>query len=350
MREFSIDDSNMPVRLGSALRVPSYAYGAWGIPEGMHRDSSDALYESEWRGGSPRQMQYVIDATTSAGLGNYSGMLRNAAAETVSRIVKSSDGRVNILEPGAGVSTETMIGSLYYEGVDLDRLTITMLEPGQLRLEQSTGRITGKFGLRVGTHLHPHVAKDVDARRFVERGSQNIVVCVAQIHHHSYLDTPVRELSYVTAPGGYLVTADWHNSMWENPARVYQFLQGLDWETKDADLEAFRKEFPGSTGMGVHEDSPSLREANHHIRRFWEGWAKIRAEAIAKGEFDPADDILMLEGHRPVLRYVDEMRAAGYVLCGNGRGDEISPVSENPSLLIPNNEILAEIVAVKPME
>ena len=102
---FRIDDSRMPVLLGSALKVPGYAYPAWGIPAGFYRKTSDDLYAVEWEGGSPRQMQYVIDAITRTGLGNFSQMLRNSNAAVVSHLVQQTDGRVSYLEPGAGVST-----------------------------------------------------------------------------------------------------------------------------------------------------------------------------------------------------------------------------------------------------
>src|SRR3989338_2902616 len=89
------NDKSLPVRLGSALKIPSYAYPDWGI-EGSEeelREESDRGYEVEWlgldgRGGSEQQMRYVIDAIKSTGLGNYSQMLRDKAAEIISYLVR----------------------------------------------------------------------------------------------------------------------------------------------------------------------------------------------------------------------------------------------------------------------
>lgn len=347
MREpFRIDDSRMPVRLGSALKVPSYAYPFWGIPLGWYRDRSEELYSVEWEGGSPRQMQYVIDAITRTGLGNYSQMLRDEAAKTVSRIVQTKKGRVNILEPGAGISTEVIYKKLHQDGVDLDRLTVTMIEPAQSRLEETADRIVSDYNLQRGKHLHVHVGKDTDTPKIVAPSSQDIIVCVAQIHHHAYLDTPLTMLYHATAADGFLVTADWHNSLWEHPSRVYDFLRReFEWETKDEDLAAFRHLFPQSTKKHPETSAP-LVEANNHIRHFWKGWAKVRAEAIEAGEFEPEDDILMLEAHRPVRRYRQEMEAAGYELFA----EELMDETPNPQLLIDGNEILTQIIAQKPQE
>ncbi|MBL7160257.1 MAG: hypothetical protein ISS93_00185 [Candidatus Aenigmarchaeota archaeon] len=343
---FRIDDSRMPVLLGSATKIPSYAYPNWGIPPGRYRDKSDDLYSVEWKGGSPRQMQYVIDAVTRAGLGNYSVMLRDAAAESVSDIVKRKKGRVNIFEPGAGVSTEVIYKKLYEEGVDLGRVTFVMVEPSQSRVEGSAAKLESDYGLRRGKHLHVHCGKDTDSPRFAEPCSQDIVVCVAQIHHHSYLDKPLTMLHHVTAPGGYLVIADWHNSMWEHPSRVYVYLKNqFEWETKDRDLAAFVKAFPRAI-REFPETSPTLIEANEQIRQYWkDGWEVIRDEAIFKGEFKPDDDILMLEGHRPVRKYEDEIEAVGYVL-----DDTFYRRTDSRKLLIPRSEILAQLIAKKPKE
>src|SRR3989338_8082551 len=133
LEKYQIDDSRMPVRLGSALRVPSYAYGIWGIkgPELALRRESERGYQVEWLGfdgkGSPQQMRYVVEAITATGLGNYSQMLRDKGAEIVSFLVKEflKGKKVRYLETGAGVSTETVIRKLSQDGLDLERVFFT---------------------------------------------------------------------------------------------------------------------------------------------------------------------------------------------------------------------------------
>jgi len=85
MQLFSLDDSRMPLRLGSALRVPSYAYPKWGIPYGSYREESDACYMSEWAGGTKSQVECVRAALAEAGMLDYTNMLRQAAAHTCQR-------------------------------------------------------------------------------------------------------------------------------------------------------------------------------------------------------------------------------------------------------------------------
>ena len=48
LQRFEIDSSRMPLRLGSALRVPSYAYHSWDIPIAVdYTKERDRQYEME---------------------------------------------------------------------------------------------------------------------------------------------------------------------------------------------------------------------------------------------------------------------------------------------------------------
>lgn len=92
----------------------------------------------------------------------------------------------------------------------------------------------------------------------------------------------------------------------------YNYLKNeFEWPTKDTDLAEFCRVFPKAL-----ETIPSVKgpeaEANLMIRRFWKGWEQIRREAVERGDFRLEDDILMLEGHRPVVQYVREMQNAGF--------------------------------------
>lgn len=324
---FRIDDSRIPAVLGSALKVPSYAYSNWGIPIGQYRKESDDLYAVEWKGGSERQMEYVVKAITSTGLGNFSQMLRNGNAAKVSDIVKQTKEKVRYFEPGAGVSTVNVFQKLQDDGVDVERVFATMVEPSADRVEGAAANLE-KMGLKRNKNFVVYSGKkDTDALALVGPETQDVVGTVAQIHHHSYLDAPMITLASVLKPKGYLVCADWHNSMWEHPNRVYEFLNSeFDWETKAADLAAFRKIFPLAA-----EPAPSLTGrdeiANRMIRSFWKGWANVRRDAIQKVEFLPCDDILMLEGHRPVERYIETGEAAGL------RTESLTPLVDGSSIL-----------------
>lgn len=347
---FRIDDSGMPVSLGSALKVPSYAYQNWGIPEGAYRLESEDLYGVEWKGGSQKQMEYVKEAITSTGLGNFSQMLRDASANVVSHLVRTTKERINYLEPGAGVSTVNVVDRLIRDGVDMDRVFITMIEPSAERLQNAVEQLEKK-GLRRGKHYADYSGKkDTDALALVGPRTQEIVAQVAEIHHHSYLDVPVMILAATLRQGGYFVSADWHNSMWEHPNRVYRYLEKeFDWKTKDRDLAAFCAMHPKAREPAPELSGPE-EVGNAMIRKFWgkEGWAKVRSEAMASGQFQPCDDILMLEGHRPVGRYMEAAERVG--LYPNLAGAQLvhdGVMPANPHALVDGSSILDLLVAKK---
>ncbi len=331
-----------PVRLGSALRVPSYAHRNWNIRGQLRQESEDA-YQVEWAGGSPRQMQYVIEAVVRSGMGNYSQMLRDANARMVSRLARDKRGRINYLETGAGVSTLTVYDQLTQDGFDLERIHATLVEPSQERLESAVAKLEER-GLKVGKNISMVVGKDTDVPKYVEPNSQHIVCSVAALHHHAYLDEPMQGLADATRPGGFISLADWHNSMWEHPSRVYSFLADhFDWPTKREDLKAFREMYPKANEPAPEKDETET-EANRMIQRFWKGWESVRREAIAKDEFDPRDDIFMLEGHRPIGQYVSELREQGF----ETQTDYLSnTMITNPWPLIPTSGLLYLTVGQK---
>ena len=309
LKNHQIDDSRMPLRLGNAVKVPSYAYINWGIPEGRYQSESDNEYSTEWQGGGTRQMNYVIKSLEKAVMKNYSQILRDANAMVVAAAVKRFEGKVNILEPGFGVSTVNMFDAL--DGNDKDRVYITGLEPSEERGEDAAAELE-KRGLKRDKDFKAHADVDNRALHYVNPGSQQIACSVASIHHHAYLDRPFQVIHTALSPGGIFTISDLHNSMWEHPNRVYEFLKTMDWETKEEDLQAFADTFPKSTEPAP-ELSPLDEMSNVQIRKFWrDGWVPTRKEAIERGEFDPKDDILMLEGHRPVERYHEQLEDCGF--------------------------------------
>jgi len=338
---YEIDSSRMPIVLGSALRVPSYAYANWGIPAGSNREESDNQYEIEWKGGSSQQMNYVVEAIKATGLGNYSQMLRDENARLVAKIVRDSKEKVYYLEPGAGESTVTVYKKLIEDGVDAEKLVTTMVEPSADRLNAAVEKLE-KLGLR-GNNFQMYDDRDVDVSRIVADNSQDIVSCVAQIHHHAYLDTPLKCLYNTLKPNGIIIITDWHNSMWEHPNRVYEFLKNeFEWPTKDQDLEAFIKAYPKAL-----ETAPALSElnecANAHIKKFWKGWEAVRKREIERGNFKPEDDIFMLEAHRPVEEQLKSMVGAGFLLPADVMDWRI----ETPKRLIADSDILYLTVGQK---
>jgi len=340
--KYFIDSSNMPLVLGNALRVPDYAYPAWGIAgsEEWLRKESDKQYEIEWKGGSPRQMQYVVEAITESGLGNYSQMLRDANAELVSKIVNKSKKRVNYLELGAGISTVTVYQKLISNNIDVEKVFGTLIEPSESRIEDTAKKLEG-LGLKQKKNFKIIVARDLDIPMNVDINSQDIASYVAVLHHHAYLDTPLKAVYDSLKPNGYLIIADWHNTMWEHPSRIYEFLnEEFIWNNKERDLDNFVEMFPNALNETPEQD-PLYENANINIKKFWKSYANIRKKEIEKGNFKAEDDIWMLEAHRPVEKQNQVLRSLGYELDG---GDLQNP---NPRRLVEDAGILYVTLAQK---
>lgn len=337
---FRIDDSRMPVILGSALRVPGPAYPYWGINQ-MYWEESEKQYEIEWKGGTDKQMTYIIKALEAAGMLNFSQMLRDAAAEAVLRYVENTRGPVRILEIGAGMSTVTIFQKLKEAGIDLDRIRIIMTEPSESRLDDAIEKLKD-MGLVKRKHFFTIVCKDTDIQMHIHiRAQVDLIVAVATFHHHAWFMPALNIFRGALKRDGYFIIADWHNSMWLHPNRVYIYLsEKFDWPTKWNDLELYRKMFPMSEVR-----APVLSELDENsnilIRKFWKGWEKARMDAIKAEEFDTRDDIWMHEGHRPV-----EMQNAALIQCGFG----IWPtylLDNNPQQLLDDARLLMVTAAKK---
>lgn len=299
---------NFPVRLGSALRVPSYAYRNWGIegPEEVLRAYSDAAYQIEWKEGTPKQMEYVIEAAETAALGNCSAMLRDMQAKTIHSILllpkMKKKRRVNYTEPGAGGSTVVLYQYLKDQGYDVQRIFSTLIEPSATRLRATAEKLE-KMGLKEGKDFMCIEGKDSEIPLYVKNGSQDIVAANATIHHHAYQDRIFKIINDSLNEDGFLGIFDWYEGLCDHPARVYQalrehkFKDPIKWETKEEDLKRFVMMFPKSLEIPPFS-SPENEMATRMITTYWlDGWAVARAKAIEAGTFDTRDDILMLEAH-----------------------------------------------------
>jgi SAM-dependent methyltransferase len=352
---FRIDDSRMPAGLGSALRVPSYAYQNWGI-SGDYRIESDACYTAEWREGSPQQMKYVIDAVLAAGFKNNSQILRDSCARVVAHRVgclaqTPAAGRINVMDVGAGVSTINMFDAI--DSRYKDRVFFTLVEPSEKRAETAASELD-KRGLARDKDYKVVVAPDQHLLAFVNPGTQDIVTYVAVLHHHAYIDTPAKHAHVTMKNGGLLVISDWHNPEWEHPGRVYEALaedydpDEFGWETKHRDLLAFATAYPKAL-----EAAPALSPLDQasymEIRGFWRGWSRVRKAAVDSGAFDPRDDILMLEAHRPVERQNEVLARAGFNMHPEYEAELIGDgiLEANPGQLLETSRLLMTTVAEK---
>ncbi|MBI2133498.1 class I SAM-dependent methyltransferase [Candidatus Woesearchaeota archaeon] len=344
--EFLISAPNVP-RLGDPRRAPAYCYGEWGVKKGIYRRKSDALYRAEWEGGSQRQMDMVVEASKLAGLGDYPQMLRDYFAQAVSTIERQRKTRSNLLEIGAGISTVNAYEQLIRDGVDLEKVFGVYIEPSKKRLDNLVAKLS-LMGLKRGKNYIARKDVDVNLLRYVEENSIDIAGAVATLHHHSYIDTPLKSLYRALAPGGLLIIADWHNHAWTHPSYIYNaLLKNYQWETKEADMNRFVHVYPSALEKPPLVTNPFEQEANRIILDvFWPQFGKLRAGLIESGEFNAWDDLLQIEGPRPVEMQNMELKRTGYVL----ESDEIAMIKEalgvrNPHQLNNQNTLLMGTLA-----
>ena len=300
---------DFPAPLGSALRVPSYSYPFFDI-EGDETDlrkASDRAYEVEWGEGTPRQMEYVIEASKAAGLSSCSDILRDSQALVVYNILNlprlESGRRINYTEPGGGVSTERVYDFLIKRGFDPNKLFTTVIEPSEER-NAKTEAFFNELGLVIGKDFDIYTGTDIEViPEHLDQGSQDIVAANGTLHHHAFWDHPYQLIFNLLNKGGFFANFDWFQCLCEHPARIYQALRNHDfkepvvWETKKEDLNAYAEMFPQA--LGDYIKFPSADEmATRMITTFWlDGWAVVRAKAIANDSFDPRDDIFLHEAH-----------------------------------------------------
>ncbi|MCE1246834.1 MAG: hypothetical protein LWY06_09330 [Firmicutes bacterium] len=330
---FSIDDSRMPLRLGSALRIPSYAWENWSITgdADLLHEASEWAYQDEWKGGSDRQIRYLAESAKMAGNPGNLGILREACAQAVKKAVKKSEGRVYLADIGAGLSTTVIYEALDKE--DKERVYLYLLEPSQQRLEKTAEYFRNR-GLEENKDFSLIADKDLNIQKYIQPESIHIITGVATVHHHHRPD--FNNYYETLVPGGFIILADLHNHMFEHPNRIYNFLETLEWETKSSDLAAFAEKFPKAKEQAPPL-APPAQKADELIYANRRGWTKVRAEAVRRGEFDENDDLHLFEAHIPVEKYLEAIEKAGFS-TKTGHLEGIIP--SNPLQLIPDASLL----------
>lgn len=342
IKDYSIDDSSFPLRLGSPLRTPHYGWRNWGIDMMEYLElvkGSDELYSIEWKGGSPRQMQYVIEATKGMEHNGkaYGDILRDSAAEKVRELCQKKNGIIRILDIGAGVSTERIFDALPDD--KKENVHIYMIEPSETRLNASVEKLFAMFDdFCDNNKIYSYKGTDLDIPYLIYPETIDIVTAVAVLHHHGSRKAPLSNIYNVLKKGGYFICADWCNSMWDHPNKVYRFLQSLDkdetgWPSKEDDLKRFVDAYP-NTVADIKKQDALLEDANEKIGNFWKNWIMIRHEAIQKGEFDEKDELYMLEAHTPVVSLKNDVTDAKLNIL-------------NSTYHLPDSGLLATVVATK---
>ena len=321
-----------PVVLGSALRVPSYAYKYWGIKPGEFRKESEAAYAVEFVEASSDWIGYVSAAANEAGLGDAAQMLRDRTARLVAYIANLMRRKIDpnkpikILDVGSG---DGLSAAKLLEGLpeNVFPIELTLLDGAKFRLDAAKDTIKNKLkeykclSKLEKTKITTVKATDLEIIDKLGTEQFHIAMSVAGVHAHAYLDEPFRQIAESLKPSGMFITGDWHNSMWEHPSTVYDFFNSFDeadWPEKEEFLKTFCEAYPEAKSpfpyISDYKDPEHIKEhrlAREQIKKFWKAWAKIRKEAIAEGKLNPKDEMILLEGHRPGHHYAEEMERAG---------------------------------------
>jgi SAM-dependent methyltransferase len=333
------NEALMPMPMGSPARTPSYARSAWGLPTYIKEEEVVELYSDEWKGGNEGQLAIVSKAAKRAGFGDNPALLRQKTAEVIRSIIKGYPirGELLILDVGAGPG--------------LSALTIWKELPTDIRsksrfllLDPSRASLEAAEKVMKENRVNYEVICDVDIHvgRYLKEGIVDILVGVASVHHHSAI--PFDLYYQMLTPGGIAVFADWHNSIWEHPWRVYRFLEAFDWPTKEAGLREWLESYGGV--YVIEPTDPADRQANKDITNFWLGYYRI----IKEGAVDLGpNSIWPLEGHRPVEQYVAEMRGVGFSIDSSSIRKTLRRgiIASNPHQLLPGSRLLMVTVGEK---
>lgn len=335
------DEKVMPMPMGSPARTPEYARSAWGLPLSIDEKEVVEMYSHEWKGGNEGQLALVSEAAKKAGFGDNPDLLRQKTAEVVRVVVEecfSAKDELLILDIGAGPGRSAFTVWQKLPTAFQSKTRFLLLDPSRDSLEAAK-KVMEENQVKYELICDP----DIYADRHIREGSVDILLGVASIHHHSAIPFPLYHR--LLKPGGFAVFGDWHNSIWENPFRVYQFLQAFDWPEKELGLKNWRESYPN---IAVSEpDEPADRQANEDITSFWLGYHQILRES-GTGRLGP-NSIWPLEGHRPVERYVEEMRKVGFALESPGIGKilERGVLASNPHQVLPDSRLLMVTVGEK---
>ncbi len=318
------DESLMPLIMGSPYRVPDYAYLNWGLGNYIDESNADKAYQAEWAAGNAGQLALVSMATELAGFGDYPELLRRTTAIAVSNLVNQmgSSHSLHILDLGAGPgkSAEAVYQALSAE--IRGKTELTLLDPSVNSL-QTAEELMKRNGIKY--RIVPSM--DNDMLNQIEPGSVDIITAVASIHHHARI--PFETYREVLKPGGFLVIADWHHSLWEHPHRVLEFFKGFQWPNKEKGLQNWIEVYRQAQVTAEPIDNLDDLQAIKQITAFWHRYRQILERKDVKD-----NNIWPLEGHRPVAIYLENLRSAEFM-------------ADSPQQLLPDSSLLMLTVAQK---
>ncbi len=331
--------SECPIGLGSPLRVPSHAWRNWGISWETEAEYARLItlgeeeYRKEWKTTTEHSHHDIARAANLAGLGDANSRLNAACAGLVAKEVQAQKRELRILDVGAGTGNTSL--AVFAATSHLHHPQVTLLDYAKSALDQASESLTAS-GLVPNRDFSVCLGQDMQAETLFGKDCFDIVIAVAALHHHSDILVGLGPIAAALKPGGLVIVGDWHNTMWENPARVHALLRQLgDWPQKNQDIEQF--------GATLHPDQCLLQEndsvmerANGYITEFWKAYALSRTVSAPR--------LLVLEGHRSPAAYRAALSACS--ISVDPRMLRLD-LPTNPFLLTPESSVLGITVGRK---
>jgi len=297
-----------PIRLGSPLRVPSYAWGNWGINwanENEFRDLitlSEQKYLEEWELTSEQGYADIAEAAKMAGLGDANQLLNEACSQYVINEIEKQGKTLNILDVGAGNGNTSL--SIAKRVGRLEKPIITLIDVSPKALSEAEVKLE-RTGYKNGTNFFTESIRDSESDLHFKEESFDIIISVAALHHHADLKVGLQPLVKLLKKKGLFIIGDWFNSLWEHPFRVLSLLLALpNWDGKGKDIQKFIQLFPNAEIPEIEVNS-LLQMANNLIIEFWKNYGYLKKSLPA--------NFYILEGHRSADHYYKELRDTGIV-------------------------------------
>ncbi|MBI4080815.1 MAG: methyltransferase domain-containing protein [Candidatus Levybacteria bacterium] len=336
------DDTILPVRMGSPYRLADKHLFNWGIADAVPSGLSEALYLAEWAKGE--KVSLVSKVSELSGVAEFPSLLHHATAMVVAEIARERAGeaefRILDIGGGTGDSAVAIFQSLPEE--IRGKTHITILDPAgdSLKVAADTMERAGAANVSYMQGFDLEIGQKFPDNYF------DVVTSVAAIHHHSNLEPAFRVIAGTLKPGGYFVTADYHDRLTEHPNIAYQLLlSDYNYPGKEEALEHFAQTYPLVKDDVLDRLSEEDRKAVKQMTDIWMlGWRQVYAELS-----DRSDGLYWGEAHRDAQEYIDTMRVVGLATNSDGvqRMTHNGIVKNNPHQILPDSSLLMVTVGQK---
>lgn len=346
---------------GSLLRVSMRDYYNWGIlvtkeNAGFLKSMARDAYMIEWQETGDNLNALVATASKNAGLGDVNAKMNKRIGEIVaSDYIVGPDYVSSItfdIGTGTGHPSFEVYEALQAKGLRSrsSKDKIILNDPSKKRIAIAESTIKGMpFWEGNKNNVIVGIGQDIEVLNGLPKGSVRNIISNAAIHHHSD-NEHLNAIYEVLAPRGLFTNGDWHESMWQTPARTYWMFAALKEDLLGNrelanNIVKFVADKGDPTFLRHYADRPELKEfrnyfgismekaieafinlteqersANAGIMRFWRSVGTTFAEAH---ETAP---IKIFEAHETVHQREKNMARSGLgllasVTIGTGYGE-----------------------------